>query len=367
MKFPRSLIGYHPRQVDIELNSLAQRFSDEKRLLVEEHNQSIELHNQLLSRHNGLLSSLESARASALLLSRYEQEHREKVLQSIESAAKLKVQAINAERDAMVKELEVLIAELDNHAESLKGELNEVATEIGKMASSINSYHYLDEQLQATDLAVESYRALALRKVPATVFTPEIAARLMPIAMIENTLYRTDNHELPLLTGAKPFITQIGSSVHQGAQALPKNLGLHSEMAQTVAESQKQVVIIAEQDRETASLLSSIVNREGLEVVVVVDGTELNHLVASMEQPALLILNSLLPYMDVAYFITGIRQAGKWHRVPIIVLTPSHNKQDVINAIEAGANDSMEIPFNPHELSARIKGLTRIAEGESNF
>jgi DNA-binding response OmpR family regulator len=72
----------------------------------------------------------------------------------------------------------------------------------------------------------------------------------------------------------------------------------------------------------------------------------------------------MLPYADGFHLIATIRSNPEWQRVPIVMLTAKSSEQDIVKALEAGADDYILKPFQPMELMARakrlIKNLTRI-------
>lgn len=369
MKFSRSFLGYSKSQVDEELYNLMVKLGDEKKSLIEEYNEAVREHNRLLTQHNALRSTLESARATASLMRRYDQDHRDKILQGIQSAAKAKVESVEADRDAIIAEIEQKVAEIDRYTDLLKQELSTIAREIGALAGSINSHHHISEQIQATDLEIEQYRELASSQEPFTAFTPEVAAQLMPIAMIEPGSATPHSMELPLSTthfsitegvSTQSSVTQLAP---QQIDAAPSPVTILDEPTITSSTITRPLVLVAENDRDTGALLSSLVEREGFDPILVADGYALNNMVKNMEPPALIVVNTLLPYMDINHFIKEVRQSARWCKVPIMVLTAEHSKQSIIHALEAGANDSMEKPFNPREFAARVKGLTRRGEG----
>lgn len=49
----------------------------------------------------------------------------------------------------------------------------------------------------------------------------------------------------------------------------------------------------------------------------------------------------------------------RWQNVPLVILTDQDKSDQRIAAFEAGANDCLSKPFNPNELTLRIKGLVK--------
>jgi DNA-binding response OmpR family regulator len=74
--------------------------------------------------------------------------------------------------------------------------------------------------------------------------------------------------------------------------------------------------------------------------------------------PALILLDVMLPYLDGFELIRKIRRRESWSHVPIIMLTAKSQEQNIVRALDDGANDYVVKPFRPRELMARIRRLT---------
>jgi len=78
-----------------------------------------------------------------------------------------------------------------------------------------------------------------------------------------------------------------------------------------------------------------------------------------VRHPDLLILDVLMPQMDGREVLRSLRQAGNW--IPIILLTQVGEAGERAMALEEGADDYLNKPFDPHELIARIRAVLRRA------
>jgi len=123
-----------------------------------------------------------------------------------------------------------------------------------------------------------------------------------------------------------------------------------------------KTVLVAENDSEISSLLSYVLEREGFDIILATDGYILINMIKENEPPGIIILDTLLPYIQTKMLIKEIRKSETWCNVPILVTTSEHNKQVTIEALECGANDSLVKPFNPRELVARVKRLNKSLE-----
>ena len=73
--------------------------------------------------------------------------------------------------------------------------------------------------------------------------------------------------------------------------------------------------------------------------------------------PNILVLDTVLPDGDGLAFCKALRDDG-W-QMPIILLGPSSDEDDVVRGFEAGADDYLVKPFGMRELQARVGGQLR--------
>jgi len=115
---------------------------------------------------------------------------------------------------------------------------------------------------------------------------------------------------------------------------------------------------ITDDDSIIRSLLKIILEREGFEVIESGDGRDASRRIAEMEPPDICILDIMLPFIDGRQLVRQIRTKSSWKSTPIIMLTSSSSEKEIVDLLEAGANDYMLKPFNTRELSARVRRLT---------
>jgi two-component system, cell cycle response regulator len=101
----------------------------------------------------------------------------------------------------------------------------------------------------------------------------------------------------------------------------------------------------------------------GLDFIVVESGTEAVKLFESPDPPNLVLLDWLLPGIDGIDVCREIRKLGKnGPYTYTVMLTAKSRKQDLLMAMEAGADDYLAKPVDPSELRARILAGKRILE-----
>ena len=114
-------------------------------------------------------------------------------------------------------------------------------------------------------------------------------------------------------------------------------------------------MLIVEDEPSIASFVSLYLKKAGYGVKAVGTGADALAQVEA-EQPALVVLDLMLPDMDGIEVCRRIRQRRD---IPILMLTARDEDIDKIIGLEVGADDYMTKPFNPRELVARVKSILR--------
>jgi pilus assembly protein CpaE len=116
-------------------------------------------------------------------------------------------------------------------------------------------------------------------------------------------------------------------------------------------------ILVVDDDPNVQRLLQYTLKQEGYEVVTASDGAE-GYRAWSSQDPALILLDVMLPKLDGYQVATKIRQEeGNKGHVPIIMLTSEREVEQKVRGLRAGADDYLIKPFHPAELLARIKSL----------
>jgi DNA-binding response OmpR family regulator len=119
----------------------------------------------------------------------------------------------------------------------------------------------------------------------------------------------------------------------------------------------RQRILIVEDDRALARVLSDNLSFSGFDVDWVDDGAEVLNKVRATS-PDLVLLDVMLPGRDGFNLCGLIRQGG---RTPVIMLTARDQKIDKLKGLELGADDYITKPFDFEELQARIRAVLRRA------
>lgn len=114
-------------------------------------------------------------------------------------------------------------------------------------------------------------------------------------------------------------------------------------------------ILIVEDEPDLQTLLRAILVEAGYKVQIASDGPSAVDIVSASE-PDLILLDWILPRMDGLSVCRAIR---RWSQVPILVITSRAGQSDLIEALDAGADDYLTKPFQSEELLARIRALLR--------
>jgi len=120
----------------------------------------------------------------------------------------------------------------------------------------------------------------------------------------------------------------------------------------------RPTILLADDDPTIADSLAPFLERAGFHVLVVSDGVNALER-AQAHHPELIILDVLMPRMDGRETLRRLRKANIW--TPTILLTQVGEASERALALEEGADDYLNKPFDPHELLARIRAVLRRA------
>ncbi|MGH2351623.1 MAG: response regulator transcription factor [Chloroflexota bacterium] len=115
-------------------------------------------------------------------------------------------------------------------------------------------------------------------------------------------------------------------------------------------------ILLADDEAAVATELATLLERSGFEVTVARDGPQTLRLMETV-RPDLLVLDILMPGMNGREVCRRLRAAGNW--TPVLLLTQVGRSAERAMALEEGADDYLNKPFDPAELVARIRAILR--------
>ena len=114
-------------------------------------------------------------------------------------------------------------------------------------------------------------------------------------------------------------------------------------------------VLVCDDDREIVEAIEIYLSQEGYKVLKAYDGEDALK-VLDREKVDLLIIDVMMPKLDGIRATLKIREKKN---MPIIILSAKSEDADKILGLNVGADDYMTKPFNPLELTARVKSQLR--------
>jgi DNA-binding response OmpR family regulator len=119
--------------------------------------------------------------------------------------------------------------------------------------------------------------------------------------------------------------------------------------------NRKPAVLIVDDEPRIVRFVRTELETEGYRTLTATTGAAALDLV-ELEHPSVVVLDLLLPDLDGFEVLRRIREVS---RVPVIMLTARGADSDKVRGLNQGADDYLTKPFNPEELSARVRAILR--------
>jgi len=126
--------------------------------------------------------------------------------------------------------------------------------------------------------------------------------------------------------------------------------------------NENEKILIIDDELQIRRLLEITLSASGYKIIQSVNGKE-GLVDAATHNPSLIILDLGLPDIDGQEILKKLRE---WFTKPIIILSVRDSEEEIINALDNGANDYLTKPFRSGELLARIRAAIRSIENTSD-
>ena len=120
-----------------------------------------------------------------------------------------------------------------------------------------------------------------------------------------------------------------------------------------------KTILVADDEEHIREFATMYLEKEGFQVLTAEDGQAALNVVRA-KSPDLVVLDLMMPEIDGLEVCRIVRAESD---VPILMLTARTEEVDRIVGLELGADDYLGKPFNPRELTARVKAILRRAAG----
>lgn len=124
-------------------------------------------------------------------------------------------------------------------------------------------------------------------------------------------------------------------------------------------------ILAVDDERHIVRLVQVNLERAGYEVVTAFDGKEALEKVES-EQPDLVVLDVMMPYMDGFEVLQTLRKNPNTRDLPVIMLTAKAQDADVFRGWQSGVDCYLTKPFNPMELIVFVKRIFKSQQEEDD-
>lgn len=124
----------------------------------------------------------------------------------------------------------------------------------------------------------------------------------------------------------------------------------------------KQKILCVEDEAAIRQMIRFSLERENYEVLEAEDAMQARERIAD-SLPALILLDWMLPDLSGPELIKRLRRDEITRDIPVIMLTAKAEEDDMIQGLDAGADDYLSKPVSLKTLSARIKALLRRSGG----
>lgn len=121
-------------------------------------------------------------------------------------------------------------------------------------------------------------------------------------------------------------------------------------------------ILIADDSIVSRHLLDATLRKWGYDVVVATDGIEAWNQLQKEDSPSVAILDWVMPGLTGPEVCHLVRKLDRERYTYLMLLTSKSLKGDLIEGMEAGADDYIAKPFDQHELKVRLRAGTRIIE-----
>jgi two-component system, cell cycle response regulator len=126
-------------------------------------------------------------------------------------------------------------------------------------------------------------------------------------------------------------------------------------------------ILVADDDPVSRRLMERMLQRGGYEVITVQNGRQAAHELSRVGGPRLALIDWMMPELDGPSLCRELRSRQNDPYVYILLLTSKQSGGDLVEGLEAGADDYLKKPCNAAELKARLHTGRRILQLEDKL
>ena len=123
-----------------------------------------------------------------------------------------------------------------------------------------------------------------------------------------------------------------------------------------------KTILVIDDEVQIRRLLEITLNLNGYAVSEASTAKE-GIVLAATSNPALILLDLGLPDEDG---LSVLRKLREWYQNPVIILSVRNSEEDIVKALDSGANDYLAKPYRTGELLARIRTALRLSQDKTS-
>ena len=128
----------------------------------------------------------------------------------------------------------------------------------------------------------------------------------------------------------------------------------------------KPILLMVEDEEDTANLIKLIMEEEGFGVVHAIDGRQALEQIDNMPPPDVVLMDIQIPHASGLSVLGIIRTKPEWNGIPVVMLTADSAQTEVRRAMELGVQDYIVKPFKREVLVSRLQRLSRQTPKEAS-
>jgi DNA-binding response OmpR family regulator len=121
------------------------------------------------------------------------------------------------------------------------------------------------------------------------------------------------------------------------------------------------LILAADDVPDNLEILRLRLESQGYSVATAPDGGEALHLIRNLG-PDLALLDVMMPVLDGIEVVRAMRAEPSLRSIPVILVTAKTDIRDVVEGLDAGADDYLTKPFEHAALLARVRSMLRQKE-----
>ncbi len=129
---------------------------------------------------------------------------------------------------------------------------------------------------------------------------------------------------------------------------------------------EKGLIEVVDDNERNVNICREILELANFRVVAAENGQQGLEM-ARIFSPDVILLDIMMPVMDGMEMLRHLRRDTTIQHIPVLILTARNTTQDIVQALNSGANDCLTKPFSEEELEARVNTLCRMKKAEDTI